>query len=34
LPYVSLPTHEDAIKKLEIYQNKQLEIESQNENGK
>lgn len=34
LPYVSLPTHEDAIKKLEIYQNKLLEIESQNENGK
>src|SRR5207248_11393295 len=26
LPYVSLLTHKDAIKKLEIYQNKQLEI--------
>lgn len=34
LPFVSLPTQEDAIKKLEIYQNNLLEIENQNKNGK
>jgi len=34
LPYVFLPTQEDAIKKLKIDQNKLLETENQNENGK
>ena len=34
LPYVFLPTQEDAIKKLEMYQSKSLEADNQNKNGK